>query len=77
MWVRRDPESEQIWDEITDEQMGNLLTAVRNGQRPDVSRVLECSDTRVVLAVREPGGASAGTATYVHEKDADEQLPGV
>ena len=73
MWLRRDPESEQIWDEITDEQMGNLLTAVRNGQRPDVSRVLERSDTRVVLAVREPGGASGGTATYVHEKGADEQ----
>lgn len=66
-WVRRDPDSGQLWDELTDTQMGNLIAACRAGERPDVSEVLERTEDRVVFAVTEPGRVPAGTATYTRE----------
>jgi hypothetical protein len=64
MWVRRDPNNGQVWDELTDTQMANLIAACRAGQRPDVSDVLEHTDNRVLFAVTHPGRVPAGTATY-------------
>lgn len=66
-WVRRDPDSGQVWDELTDTQMGNLIAACRAGQRPDVSEVVEHTDDRVTLAVISEGRVPAGTATYTRE----------
>jgi hypothetical protein len=67
VWVRRDPDGGQVWDELTETQMGNLIAACRAGERPDVSEVLERTEDRVVFAVTNEGGVPAGTATYTRE----------